>query len=73
MCVRETTILASINFAQRVVKVNDLTNITRLQKVNNGTRSDCISVQQHLRSLIMVLHVCTHAHGISTVQYVTIT
>ena len=28
----ETTILASVNFAQRVVKVNDLTKITRLQK-----------------------------------------
>ena len=30
--VEETTILASVNFAQRVVKVNDLTKITRLQK-----------------------------------------
>ena len=71
MGVGKTTILASVNFAQRVVKVNDLTKITRLQKINNGTRSDCISVQQPLRSLIMLL--CTHAHGISTVQYVTIT
>ena len=28
----ETAILLSVNFAQRVVKVNDLTKITRLQK-----------------------------------------
>ena len=28
----ETTILASVNFAQRVVKVTDLTKMTRLQK-----------------------------------------
>ena len=41
-----------------------------MSDINNGTRSDSISVQQPLRSLIMVL--CTHAYGTSTVQYVTI-
>ena len=30
---------------------------TEMSDINNGTRSDCISVQQPLRSLIMVL--CT--------------
>ena len=52
-----------------------MTKITRLQKemsdIKDGTRSDCISVQQPLHSLIMVLG--THTHGISTSQYVTIT
>ena len=28
----QTTILASVNFAQRVIKVTDLTKMTRLQK-----------------------------------------
>ena len=42
-----------------------------MSDINNGTRSDCISVQQPLHSLIMVLR--TYAYGISTVQYVTIT
>ena len=41
-----------------------------MSAINNGTRSDCISVQQPLRSMIIVLS--THAHSISTVNYVTI-
>ena len=42
-----------------------------MSDIKDGTRSDCISVQQPLHSLIMVLG--THTHGISTSQYVTIT
>ena len=36
-----------------------------MSDIKNGTRLECISVQQRLHSLIMVLG--THIHGISTV------
>ena len=59
---RNTTNLASVNFAQRtrVVKVDDKTKITRGYK--NGTRSDCLSVQQfnNLHTVWLWSKVLTH-------------
>ena len=47
-----TTNLASVNLAQRVVKVTEqkLPGYRYVRYKKNGTRSDCISVQQPLQS-----------------------